>query len=134
MNSIDDFEARRIKRRVWIVLISIFVVFLFGLIGGIYWLFFDYDRLSINKGEIVAEATSPDESYTVKGYISNVHATAPLCMLAELEFNKTNHAPKMIYFQQNEDKIIIYWKDNKTVVINGKELDVPDEIYDSRHE
>ena len=55
-------------------ILKIFLVvglLLIGIIGyGVYWAFFDMNRLP--TGEYITEETSPNGTYTLKAYVSNI--------------------------------------------------------------
>ncbi|SDI02863.1 DUF5412 family protein [Desulfosporosinus hippei] len=82
-----------------ILLISFLFLILFtSILGyGVYWLFYDMDRLP--KGTLIAEETSPDKTYTVKAYTSDAGATTSYSVIAELSFNKVSKKSKIIYLQ-----------------------------------
>ena len=120
-------------KRKKIVKISLIISFLFiGFVGyGIYWAFFDMNRLP--KGEYLTEETSPDGTYTLKTYIS-VTSLSSDAVRGELVFNKRNGKTKNIYWNYRESTAKIEWLDNKTVVINGHTLEVPNEKFDFRNQ
>lgn len=108
-------------------------VFIFAVVGyGIYWAFFDMGRLP--EGEFLTEETSPDGQYTVKMYVANGGATTSYAVRGELVFNEKNGKSKNIYWNYREETAHIVWKDKDTVVINGKELDVPKDTFDFRNQ
>ncbi|WP_156151287.1 DUF5412 domain-containing protein [Domibacillus indicus] len=103
-----------------------------GLLGyGIYWAFFDMNRLP--EGDLISKVNSPDGTYTIKAYVSNGGATVAPAVRGELTFNKEKRASKNIYWNYREDKANIHWIDEDTVIINEKELTVPDETFDFRN-
>ena len=116
-----------------IVKISLIISFLFiGFVGyGIYWAFFDMNRLP--TGEYLTEETSPDGTYTLKAYVS-VKSLSSDAVRGELVFNKRNGKTKNIYWNYRESTAKIEWLDNKTVVINGHTLEVPNEKFDFRNQ
>ena len=87
---------------------------------GIYSLFFDMSALPI--GVLISEVESTNDTYSVKAYLVNPHATVAYCIRVELIFNKRNRKPKNIYWQYREEKANIYYIDDQTVSINGKVL------------
>lgn len=97
---------------------------------GVYWAFYDINR--IHGGEIIAQSTSPDGTYTVKAYTKNGGATTSLAVRGELIFNKGSKKAKNIYWQYKEDHANITWVDDNTVNINGHTLNLPHDIYDYR--
>ncbi|WNS78309.1 DUF5412 domain-containing protein [Domibacillus sp. DTU_2020_1001157_1_SI_ALB_TIR_016] len=104
---------------------------LLALLGyGVYWAFFDMDRLP--KGDFISEADSPNGDYTVKAYVSSGGATTDFAVRAELHFNKENRKPKTVYWNYHEEQAVIKWMDQDTVVINGHWLDVPYDVFDFR--
>ncbi|CAM3698701.1 MULTISPECIES: DUF5412 family protein [Brevibacillus] len=128
----SGIEAKRIKRKVYILLTG-FTVILFGVLGyGVYWMFFDINRLP--KSLMIEEKISPNGFYTVKAYLSDSGATTSYSVVAELIFNKEHNRTKNIYFKNNQHSVEIRWVDNNTVVINGVELVVPNDVYDYRWE
>jgi hypothetical protein len=67
-----------------------------GLLGyGVYWAFFDMNRLP--KGDLISKVSSPDGTYTLKVYVSSGGATTDFAVRGELNFNKENKKPKNIY-------------------------------------
>jgi len=123
-------KVKSIKVKLIILLIGI-VIFFFSLTGYIvYWTFFDINR--IPKQLMIEEKTSPNGTYTVKAYLSDMGATTSYSIVAELIFNKENRKAKNIYFKNKQNSVEINWIDNDTVEINGIELDVPYEVYDYR--
>ncbi|MTV47362.1 hypothetical protein GJ688_00015 [Heliobacillus mobilis] len=109
------------------IIILLFVCFISW---GVYWFFFSMD--SLPTGELINEVTSPGGNYTVKGYRSDGGATTSYAIRGELVFNKQKRAPKNIYWNYREDQANIIWLDDDTVVINGHELNVPNDRFDFR--
>ncbi|WP_429993264.1 DUF5412 domain-containing protein [Metabacillus fastidiosus] len=99
---------------------------------GVYWAFFDMDRLP--EGEFLTEQISPDGKYTLKAYITNGGATTAYSVRGELIFHERNNKKKNIYWEYREETASINWIDHDTVVINGHKLNVPNERYDFRRE
>lgn len=130
MASKSTFKGEKRKK---IVKISLIISFLFiGLIGyGIYWAFFDMNRLP--TGEYLTEEMSPDGTYTLKAYVS-VTSLSSDAVRGELVFNERNGKTKNIYWNYPESSAKIEWLDNKTVVINGHKLEVPNDKYDWRNQ
>ncbi|MCR1898617.1 DUF5412 domain-containing protein [Irregularibacter muris] len=111
-------------------LLIIFVVIITFLAYGIYWAFFDINRLE--KGELISQVHSPDETYTIKAYLINGGATTSYAIRGELNFNKYRKKPKNIYWSYREENAVIVWVDDDTVIINGIQLNVPNEKFDFR--
>ena len=128
MNANSTIKGTKRKK---VVKISLIISFLFiGLIGyGFYWAFFDMNRLP--TGKYLTEETSPDGTYTLKAYVSSPSLSAD-AVRGELVFNKRNGKTKNIYWNYRESTAKIEWLDNKTVVINGHTLEVPNGKFDFR--
>lgn len=120
-------------KRKKIVKILLIISFLFmGFIGyGVYWAFFDMNRLPM--GEYLTEETSPDGTYTLKAYLSSPSLSAD-AVRGELVLNERNGKTKNIYWNYRESTAKIEWLDNKTVVINGHTLEVLNERFDFRNQ
>ncbi|MBV1757797.1 MAG: DUF5412 domain-containing protein [Dethiosulfatibacter sp.] len=116
------------KKKLIITVIVVITVLAYG----VYWSFFDLARLPI--GELISEKISPDGVYTVKAYLTNGGATVAYAIRGELNFNTANRKPKNIYWNYREEDATIEWMDENTVIINGIELDVPNEKFDFRRE
>lgn len=124
-----NWQNKRLKTIKIILLGSLVFI---GLIGyGIYWAFFDMNRLP--KGDYLTEETSPNGVYTLKAYVNSGGATTSYTILGELVFNKRNSKTKNIYWNYRENTADINWIDNDTVVINGHTLNVPYDKFDFRN-
>jgi hypothetical protein len=99
---------------------------------GVYWMFFDMDRLP--AGEYLTEETSPDGTYTLKAYVTNGGATTPYAIRGELVFNEKENKSKTVYWDAREETASISWTDPDTVVINGHTLNVPHDRFDYRNQ
>lgn len=133
MNQIytDTMEEIIKAKKKSLIVIALFPLFFIALISyGIYWAFFDMNRLP--KEELIAEVISPNGTYTLKAYLSDGGATTAFAVLGELNYNQENKTPKNIYWNYREDHADINWIDNDTVIINGHKLDVPNETFDFR--
>ena len=125
-----EAESKRVFMEILKGLIIVGLLFV-ALVGyGVYWAFFDMDRLP--KGEYRTEEISPDGKYTLKAYVANGGATTSYSVRGELVFNKRFNKTKNIYWNYREDVANIKWTDNDTVVINGHSLDVPNDKFDFR--
>ena len=116
----------------WLIPIFITVILLtvFALISyGIYLAFFDIQR--IDGQEVITVSDSPDSSYTITAYLNNGGATTDYAVLCTVKNNKTEKT-KNIYWNYHCSTADIEWLDNKTVNINGIELDVTKDLYDYR--
>ena len=97
---------------------------------AIYWAFYDMSRLP--TGELISEVQSPGGTYTLKSYRTDGGATTSYAIRGELKFNTENKKPKNIYWEYRVENAEVEWLDEDTVMINGVQLDVPDEKYDFR--
>ncbi|MEK4131207.1 DUF5412 domain-containing protein [Solibacillus sp. FSL W8-0372] len=121
---------KRPKRKKIVKISLVFSFLIIGFIGyGVYWAFFDMNRLP--TGKYLTEETSPDGTYTLKAYISSPSLSAD-AVRGELVFNERNGKTKNIYWNYRESTAKIEWLDNKTVVINGHTLEVPNGKFDFR--
>lgn len=118
------------KRKKIVKISLIIIILLMGFIGyGVYRAFFDMSRLP--TGEYLTEQTSPDGTYTLKAYVSSPSLSSD-AVRGELVFNERDGKTKNIYWNYRESTAKIEWVDNKTVVINGHTLDVPNGKFDFR--
>ena len=111
------------------IIITIIIVAML-LFSGVYWLAFDMGRLS--EGDLIAEETSPQGTYTLKAYVVNPHATVSYAVRGELHFNRAKAKPQTIYWNYREEVADIHWLEENRVVINGIELSIPYGIFDFR--
>ncbi|WP_342598308.1 DUF5412 domain-containing protein [Psychrobacillus sp. FSL H8-0483] len=124
---ISDFTKKWLKGSIIIGLLFV------ALVGyGVYWAFFDMNRLP--TGEYLKEELSPDGKYTLKAYVTNGGATTSNSVRGELVFNDEDNKTKNIYWNYREDTANITWTDNNTVVINGHSLDIPNDKFDFRNQ
>lgn len=112
--------------------VLIILLILAAMLYGIYSFFFDMSGLP--EGQLIAEAESPNGTYTIKAYLNNAHATTSFSIRGELTFNTVNKKPKNIYWNYREDNAIIEWINDNTVVINGHKLDVLNDKFDFRRQ
>ena len=120
---------KHIKTIIPIVIIFLIIIAFF--IYGIYWAFFDIQR--IEGQEVIEEVISPNDTYTITTYLNNGGATtdyAVLCSVTEKQTGKERN----IYWQYHCSEAKIEWKDEKTIIINGVELDVLKDSYDYRND
>ena len=118
------------KRKLIISLLLSIILIIILLAYGIY-------RWSVNmnnlpKGDFLSEVESPNGEYTIKAYLSSGGATTGYAVRGELIFNKEDKKTKNIYWDYPQDKAIIEWKDNKTVIINNHKLDILRDTYHFR--
>ena len=113
-----------------IIIVASILLIIFALISyGIYWAFFDIQRL--DGQEVITVSDSPDSSYTVTAYLNNGGATTDYAVLCAVKNNKTGKE-RNIYWNYHCSTADIQWLDDKTVSINGIELDVIKDKYDYR--
>ena len=112
-----------------IIVASILLIILALISCGIYWAFFDIQRL--DGQEVITVSDSPDSSYTVTAYLNNGGATTDYAVLCAVKNNKTGKE-RNIYWNYHCSTADIQWLDDKTVSINGIELDVTKDKYDYR--
>ena len=112
-----------------IIVASILLIILALISYGIYWAFFDMQRL--DGQEVITVSDSPDSSYTVTAYLNNGGATTDYAVLCAVKNNKTGKE-RNIYWNYHCSTADIQWLDDKTVSINGIELDVTKDKYDYR--
>ena len=113
------------------VIITVSILFIvFALISyGIYWAFFDIQRL--DGQEIITTSDSPDSTYTITAYLNNGGATTDYAVLCAVKNNKTGKE-RNIYWNYHCTTANIQWLDDKTVSINEIELDITKDLYDYR--
>ena len=113
-----------------VIIVASILLIIFALISyGIYWAFFDIQRL--DGQEVITVSYSPDSSYTVTAYLNNGGATTDYAVLCAVKNNKTGKE-RNIYWNYHCSTADIQWLDDKTVSINGIELDVTKDKYDYR--
>lgn len=118
------------KRTLSIICIVLLVVI--SILGyGIYWAFYDIQRLE--GQEVIQEVSSPNDTYTITAYLNNGGATTGYAVLCSVKNNSTGKE-KNIYWQYSCTKADIVWLDEETVQINGVELNVKKDTYDYRHD
>ncbi len=108
---------------------SILLVIVALISYGIYWAFFDIQQ--IDGQELITTSDSPDSSYTITAYLNNGGATTDYAVLCVVKNNKTEKV-RNIYWNYHCSTAAIEWVDDKTVIINGIELDVTKDLYDYR--
>nr|WP_088011915.1 DUF5412 domain-containing protein [Gottfriedia acidiceleris] len=128
LESKKNWQKRRRQTFIIIISVSVLLVGIFGY--GIYWAFFDMNRLP--KGDFLTEEKSPNGKYTLKAYVTNGGATTDYAVRGELVFNKEKKS-KNIYWNYSESAADIDWIDNDKVVINGHTLNVPQDKFDFRN-
>ena len=123
-------ECVNAMKRKKIALVTVTVSILFtGIVFCVYNLFFNTQI--IKWQEYLTESISPDKTYTVTAYLNSGSATSDFSVLGRVKNNKTGKE-KNIYWQYSCSEAVITWADDNTVVINGIELDVRNDVYDFR--
>ena len=113
-----------------VIIVASILLIIFALISyRIYWAFFDIQRL--DGQEVITVSDSRDSSYTVTAYLNNGGATTDYAVLCAVKNNKTGKE-RNIYWNYHCSTADIQWLDDKTVSINGIELDVTKDKYDYR--
>lgn len=132
MTTILKENKKKTKKKALKFLIIGILIFV-GIIGyGVYWAFFDMNRLP--TGDYLTEETSPDGTYTLKVYVTNGGATTSYAVRGELVFNNKNNKTKNIYWNYREEIANIEWINNDTVEMNGHTLHVPNDKFDFRNQ
>ncbi|WP_420488292.1 DUF5412 domain-containing protein [Gottfriedia acidiceleris] len=131
MKILENKKSWEKRRRLSIkILFSVSVLFLVIIVYGVYWAFFDMNRLP--KGDYLTEEKSPNGNYTLKAYVTSGGATTGYAVRGELVYNKEKKS-KTVYWNYRERAADIEWIDNVTVVINGHTLNIPNDKFDFRH-
>lgn len=112
-----------------IIIVILLIVSLLGY--GFYWAFYDIQR--IEGHDVIAEVSSPNDTYTITAYLNNGGATTSYAVLCSVTNNSTGKE-KNIYWQYRCEQVDIVWLDEETVQINGIELNVKKDTYDYRHD
>jgi len=124
---------KKVKRKLYKKVVIIIGLLVISLVGyGVYWAFFDMNRLP--TGEYLTEKTSPEGTYTLKTYLVDGGATTSYSIRGELVFNNKDKKTKNIYWNYREETADIEWINNDTVIINGHSLDVPKDKFDFRNQ
>jgi hypothetical protein len=117
------------KRRwgLWITLLIVSLIVIYVYLKG-------FTLLLLPKGELLATSDSPGNTYTLKVYLVNAGgATGGFAIRGELLNNKKG-THKNIYWQYREEKAKVEWIDESNLIINGKKLNVEQDIYDYRYD
>lgn len=112
------------------ILIIVLILIIMSLSYILYSNFFDMNRLP--SGSLISEENSPEGTYTIKFYRVNGGATTSYGIRGELNFNTVKRNSKNIYWNYGEDEVIINWINDNKVLINGIELNLPNEKFDFR--
>ena len=96
------------SRKHKVIIILLLLIFL--IVYGIYWAFFDIQR--IEGEEFLSESTSPDGRYTVTAYLNNGGATTDYAVLCTATDNETGRE-RNIYWNYKCEKAEIEWIDEE---------------------
>lgn len=112
------------------IILSILFIFIL-IICGVYWAFFDIQR--IDGQEVLSENSSPNGNNIITVYLNNGGATTDYAILCSV---KKQHSEKErnIYWKYHCTDAKIQWLDDDTAIINGITLDVWKDTYDYRHD
>ena len=115
-----------------LIIIGAVLVLVILILGyGIYWAFYDIQRIEGQK--VIKEVSSPDGTYTVTAYLNNGGATTDFAVLCSVKINGQN-SERNIYWNYRCREADIVWIDKDVVQINGIELNVRKDTYDYRHD
>lgn len=112
------------------IIIPVLIIVLF-VAYAVHWAFFDIQRLDGQK--LLKESSSPDGKYTVSVYLNNGGATTGYAVLCSVKDNESGKE-RNIYWKYRIENANVEWTNEKTVIINGVELDVTKDSYDYRHD
>ncbi|WCF10253.1 DUF5412 domain-containing protein [Paenibacillus thiaminolyticus] len=116
------------KKKRWGLWITLFIVCLIA----VHVYLKSFTLLLLPKGDLIATSDSPGNTYTLKVYLVNAGgATGGFAIRGELLNNKKG-THKNIYWQYREEKANVEWIDESNLLINGKKLNVEQDIYDYR--
>lgn len=105
-------------------------ILMLALLAFIY--IFFYSTLPLAKGEVFEEIPSPNKRYTA---IVSMVNTEELVTRVDI-LNNESKKKRLIYWNWREGNLPGYdvkWIDDKTVIINGTELNVIKDRYDRRN-
>ena len=114
------------------VIFSIIATSIIMILIGFILVYNSFFSISWIKGqEVIAESSSPNNTYIVYAYRNNGGAAVDFAVLGVVKNNKTGKT-KNIYWQYHCSDAKITWKNENTVIINGVELQVEKDVYDYR--
>ena len=121
------------KKKAVTIIISILIAISILVVSIVYYFFFDINRI---KGEeLIAKSVSPNNTYTVEVYKNNGNATTACAVLCVLHYIDESKKDRNIYWDYPCSDATVEWKDEDTVIINGKTInDVTKDKYDFRSE
>lgn len=120
------------KKRNFLIIILPVVLFI-GLISWFIY-YFQYDLQSVPKeGEVIAVVESPNKQYVMTVKKNSAGASSMFWNLVGILDNRANNTEKIIYWDEGS-KAKVTWVDEKTVVINGVELNIEKDTFDYRHD
>lgn len=105
----------------------------FGLISWLYY-YLDYDLQRLSKeGEVIAIAESPKKKYVFVVKKNSAGASSMFWNLIGIVGDRTNKTEMIIYWDEGSEAKVT-WVDEKTVIINGVELNIEKDTFDYRHD
>ena len=88
---------------------------------------------NLPEGAFMHEVRSPENDLSIKIYLHSPALSAN-AIRGELVFLNTGEKPRNIYWCLYESSAEVEWLDTRTVLINGRKLDVHEDKYDWRNE
>lgn len=88
---------------------------------------------NLPQGEFVNSYESPNSDFTINIYLCDGGATTDFAIRGELVDNDNNNK-KNIYWGYHEQEADVNWIGEDTVVINGRTLNIFEDVYDFRNE
>jgi hypothetical protein len=85
---------------------------------------------NLPEGDYLSSYDSPSKDYSINIYLCNGGATTDFSIRGELVIK--NESKKNIYWSYHEQEANVEWIDDDTVIINGRTLNVLEDIYDFR--
>ena len=107
----------------------LFLVFLIELVASIFW-----NRQGIDYfkgGDLLNCCLSPDEKHEARAYLLNGGATTAFAVYVKICDMETEESHNVYYCYRCEEAEM-QWIDNRTIEINSIQLDIENDIYDSR--
>lgn len=90
-----------------------------------------YNLSNLPKGKMIKSYDSPNKNYTINIYLCDGGATTDFAIRGELV---DNFNTKNIYWGYHEEDANVVWIDEENVIINGRKLNVLNDVYDFRDE
>lgn len=90
-----------------------------------------YGMDNLPTGELISSTTSPEKTYTVNAYCCSGNATTDFSVRCEV-VNNTTKEKRNFYWMYHQSTVTPKWLNDKTIDINGIELNVKTDSYDWR--